>query len=62
MRYLCEKITIYNNVRMLRGNIKSILYFFKIPRAKIYLTRIRLVVAHAILIYATLSNKRTARL
>ena len=62
MRYSCEKIAIYKNIKMLCGNIKPTLYLFKIPRAKIYITRIRLITAHATLTHATLSSKETARL
>jgi hypothetical protein len=62
MRCLCEKIATYNNISMLCGSIKPTFHFFKIPRVRIYLTRIRLVVAHVTLIYAILSNRGTARL
>jgi hypothetical protein len=62
MRYSCKKTVTYKNIRMLCGNVKPILYFFKTPRVRIYLTRIRLVAAHATLIHATLSNRETARL
>jgi hypothetical protein len=61
MRYSCKKTATYNNVKVFCGNIKPIFYFFKIPRAKIYFTRIRLVIAHVTLIYATFSNRGTAR-
>jgi hypothetical protein len=62
MRYLCEKIAIYNNVRVLRGNVKLIFYLFKTPRVRKYLIKIRLVVAYATLAHAILSNRETARL
>ena len=47
---------------MLCGNAKLTLYFSKIPRVRIYPTRIRLITAHATLAHAIFSNKRTARL
>jgi hypothetical protein len=62
MRYLYEKTATYNNVNMFCGSVKPIFYFFKIPRAKIHFTRIRLIVAHVTLTHATLSNRGTARL
>jgi hypothetical protein len=62
MRYSYKKIAIYKNIRILCGSIKSTFHLFKIPRARIYLTRIRLIAAHATLTHATLSNKETARL
>jgi hypothetical protein len=62
MRYSCEKTAIYNNVKVFCGNAKFTLYLFKIPRARKYLTRIRLVIAHVTLAHATFSNKKTARL
>ena len=62
MRYLYEKTAIYKNVRVLCGSVKSTFYLFKIPRVRIYFTRIRLVTAHVTLTYATFSNRRTARL
>jgi hypothetical protein len=62
MRYLCEKTAIYNNIRVFYGSVKSIFYLSKIPRVRIYLTRIRLVIAHATLTHATFSSKKTARL
>jgi hypothetical protein len=61
MRYLCEKTVIYKNIKMLCGNAKPIFHFFKIPRARIYPTRIRLIAAHATLAHTTFSNKETAR-
>jgi hypothetical protein len=61
MRYLCEKTAIYKNVRVLYGNIKLIFYFFKIPRVRINLTKIRLIVTHVTLAHATFSNRGTAR-
>jgi uncharacterized C2H2 Zn-finger protein len=62
MRYLCEKTVTYKNVRVLYGSAKSIFYLFKIPRVRIYPTRIRLIVAHVTLAHATLINRGTARL
>jgi hypothetical protein len=62
MRYLCEKIITYKNIRMLCGSVKPILYLFKIPRVRIYPTRIRLIVAHVTLVHATFNSKGTARL
>jgi hypothetical protein len=62
MRCSCKKTIIYKNIRMLCGNAKPTFHLFKIPRVKIYPTRIRLIAAHATLAYATLNNKRTARL
>jgi hypothetical protein len=62
MRCLCEKTATYNNVSMLYDNIKFTFHLSKIPRVRIYLTRIRLITAHVTLAHATLSNKRTARL
>jgi hypothetical protein len=62
MRYSCEKTTTYNNVKMFYGNVKSIFHFFKIPRVRKYLTRIRLIAAHVTLTHAILSNRETARL
>jgi hypothetical protein len=62
MRYLCEKIATYNNVKMLYSNVKFIFYFFKIPRVKIYFTRIRLIVTHVTLAHATFNSKKTIRL
>jgi hypothetical protein len=62
MRYLYEKTAIYKNIKIFCGNAKPILYFFKIPRVRIYSTRIRLVAAHVTLIHATLNNRGTARL
>jgi hypothetical protein len=61
MRYSCEKTATYNNVKIFCGNAKSIFYLFNTPRVRKYLTRIRLVIAHATLTHATLSNKKTAR-
>jgi hypothetical protein len=61
MRYSCKKTAIYKNTKILCGNAKSTFYLSKTPRARIYLTRIRLVTAHATLIHATLSNRETAR-
>jgi hypothetical protein len=61
MRYLYEKIATYNNIKVLCGNIKPIFYFSKIPRAKKYLTRIRLITAHVTLTHATLNNRKTAK-
>ena len=62
MRYLYKKTATYNNVRVFCGNAKFIFHFFKIPRAKKYLTRIRLIVTHVTLAHATLNNKETAKL
>jgi hypothetical protein len=62
MRYSCEKTVIYKNVKILCGSAKPTLHFFKIPRARIYLTRIRLIAAHVTLTHATLNSKGTARL
>jgi hypothetical protein len=62
MRYLCKKIAIYNNIRVLYDSAKPIFYLFKIPRARIDFTRIRLITAHVTLAHATFSNKKTARL
>jgi hypothetical protein len=62
MRYLYEKTATYNNVKMLYGNIKSILHLSKTPRVRINPTRIRLVAAHVTLIHATLSSRKTAKL
>jgi hypothetical protein len=62
MRYLYKKIVIYKNVKVLYGNVKPTFHFSKIPRVRIYLTRIRLVAAHVTLTHTTFSNKRTARL
>jgi hypothetical protein len=62
MRYSYKKTATYNNINVFYGNAKPIFNFFKIPRVRIYLTRIRLVVAHATLVYATFSNRGTARL
>jgi hypothetical protein len=62
MRYSCKKTVIYKNARMLCDNIKPILHLSKIPKAKIYPTRIRLVAAHVTLTHATLNNRRTVRL
>jgi hypothetical protein len=62
MRYSYKKTMTYNNIRMLCGNIKSILYLFKIPKVKKYLTRIRLIAAHVTLTHAIFNNKETARL
>jgi len=62
MRYSYKKIVTYKNVKMFYGSAKLIFYFFKIPRVKIYFTRIRLIVAHVTLAHTTLSNKGTARL
>jgi hypothetical protein len=62
MRYLCEKTAIYKNVKMFCDSAKPTLYLFKIPRVRIYLTRIRLIAAHATLTHATLNNRKTARL
>jgi hypothetical protein len=61
MRYSCKKITTYNNIKVFCGNIKPIFHFFKTPRAKKYLTRIRLIITHATLAHATLSSGRTAK-
>jgi hypothetical protein len=47
---------------VLCDNIKPAFYLFKIPRARIGFTRIRLVIAHATLVHATLNNRKTARL
>jgi hypothetical protein len=46
---------------VLCGNVKPILYLFKIPRARIYPTRIRLIAAHVTLTHATFSNREMAR-
>jgi hypothetical protein len=62
MRYSCKKTAIYKNVRVLYDSAKPTFHFSKTSRAKIHLTRIRLVAAHATLAHATLSNKRTVRL
>jgi hypothetical protein len=62
MRYSYKKTATYKNVRVFYGNIKPIFYLSKTPRARIYLTRIRLIAAHATLAHATLNNKETARL
>jgi uncharacterized C2H2 Zn-finger protein len=47
---------------MLCDSVKPALYFFKIPRARIGFTRIRLIIAHVTLAHATLNNRGTARL
>jgi hypothetical protein len=62
MRYLYKKTAIYKNIRVLYGNIKPTLHLSKIPRARIDLTRIRLITAHATLTHATFNNKKTAKL
>jgi hypothetical protein len=62
MRYSCEKITTYNNVKVFCESVKPALYLFKSPRVKINLTRIRLVIAHVTLTHAIFSNRETARL
>jgi hypothetical protein len=62
MRYSYKKTTIYKNAKMLCDNVKPTFHLFKIPRAKIYLTRIRLIAAHATLAHATFNSKGTARL
>jgi hypothetical protein len=62
MRYSYKKTAIYKNVKVLYGSIKPTFHFFKIPRVRIYFTRIRLIAAHATLTHATLNNKKTARL
>jgi hypothetical protein len=61
MRYSYKKTATYKNARVFCDNAKPILYFSKIPRAKIHFTRIRLVTAHATLAHTTLNNRRTAR-
>jgi hypothetical protein len=62
MRYLYKKTATYNDVRVLCGSVKPTFYLFNIPRVRKYLTRIRLVVAHATLAYAIFSNRGTVRL
>jgi hypothetical protein len=62
MHYLYKKTATYNNAKVFCSNAKSILHLFKIPRARKYLTRIRLVAAHVTLTHATFNNERTARL
>jgi hypothetical protein len=62
MRYLCEKIATYKNVKVFCGSAKPILYLFKTPRVRIYPTRIYLVAAHATLAHAILNSRGTARL
>jgi hypothetical protein len=62
MRYLCKKTAIYKNVKMLCGNAKPILYLFKTPRARIYLTRIRLIAAYVTLAHTIFSSRGTVRL
>jgi hypothetical protein len=62
MRYSCKKTVTYKNVRVLCGNIKLTFHFSKIPRIRIYLTRIRLIAAHVTLVHAIFNNKGTARL
>jgi hypothetical protein len=62
MRYLYKKIATYNNAKVFYGNVKPILNFFKIPRIKIGLTRIRLIIAHVTLAHATFNNRKTIRL
>jgi hypothetical protein len=62
MRYSCKKTVIYKNIRVFCGNVKPTFYFFKIPRVKIYLTRICLIAAHVTLAYATFNSKETVRL
>jgi hypothetical protein len=47
---------------MLYDSIKPAFYFFKIPRARIGLTRIRLVIAHVTLAHTTFNSRGTARL
>jgi hypothetical protein len=62
MRYSCKKTATYKNIKMLCGNAKPTFYFFKIPRARIDPTKIRLITAHVTLAHATLNNKGTTRL
>jgi hypothetical protein len=62
MRYLYKKIVTYKNVRMFCGSAKPTFHLFKTPRVRIYLTRIRLIAAHATLTHTTLSNRGTAKL
>jgi hypothetical protein len=62
MRYSCKKTATYNNIKIFCGNAKSTFHLFKTPRAKKYLTRIRLIITHVTLTHTTLSNRETARL
>jgi hypothetical protein len=62
MRYSCKKTATYKNVKMLCGSTKPTFHLSKTPRARIDLTRIRLIIAHATLAHATFSNRETARL
>jgi hypothetical protein len=60
--YLYEKTAIYNNAKMLCENIKPAFHLFKSPRAKINLTRICLITAHATLTHTIFSSRGTAGL
>jgi hypothetical protein len=62
MRYSYKKTTTYNNIKVFYGNIKPIFYLSKTSRARINLTRIRLIITHATLAHATFNSKKTARL